>query len=103
MSEKTYRLLGSDGQKHESTTPGTLGGNAKHKIYGRLDCGAARSSVARYGEAYTKHRVFFASAEAAIGAGFKPCGSCMHAEYLQWKQRQADLSSVDKVIPRADS
>jgi hypothetical protein len=85
-SGKTYRLLGSDGSTHESPTPGRLGGNAKHKIYGRLDCGAALSSVARYGEAYTKHRVFFASEEAAIGAGYRPCGSCMHAQYVEWKK-----------------
>jgi hypothetical protein len=88
MSEKIYRLLGSDGKTHESTTPGKLGGNAKHKIYGLLGCGAARSSVTRYGEAYTKHRVFFASEQAAIEAGFRPCGSCMHAEYLEWKKHQ---------------
>ena len=90
MSEKTYRLLGSDGDTHTSTTPGALGGNAKHKIFGRLDCGAALSSVTRYGEAYTKHRVFFASEQAAIEAGFRPCGSCMHARYLEWKKSRAN-------------
>lgn len=96
MSEKTYRLLGSDGQKHESTTPGVLGGNAKDKIYGRLDCGAALASVRRYGESYTKHRVFFADEEAAIGAGYRPCGSCLRARYVEWKQRQASLRTVPK-------
>jgi hypothetical protein len=89
MSEKTYRLLGADGQEHESTTPGVLGGNAKHKIYGRLDCGSARDSIGKYGESYTKHRVFFASEGAAIGAGYRPCGNCLRARYVEWKQRQA--------------
>lgn len=56
MGEKTYQLLGADGQKHESTTRGALGGNAEHKIYGRLDCGSALASVNKYGDAYTKHR-----------------------------------------------
>jgi Metal binding domain of Ada len=85
MSKKTYWLLGSDGQKHESALPGTLGGNAKQRIYGRLDCGAALASVRRHGEAYTRYRVFFADEEAALGAGYRPCGSCLRARYVEWK------------------
>jgi hypothetical protein len=91
MSEKTYWLLGSDGQKYERSTPGTLGGNAKAKIYGQLDCRSALASIARYGEAYTQHRVFFADEEAAIGAGYRPCGNCLHPRYAEWKKTRESL------------
>jgi len=38
---KTYKLLAADGTTIISETPGTLGGNSKAGIYGRLDCTAA--------------------------------------------------------------
>jgi hypothetical protein len=34
---------------------------------------------------YAKHRVFFADEEAAIAAGYRPCGRCMPEEYAVWK------------------
>jgi hypothetical protein len=86
MNEKTYWLLGADGKKYESTTAGSLGGNAKAKIYGRLDCGSALATLRRYGPAYIKHRVFFADEGAAVAAGYRPCGNCMRARYRAWKK-----------------
>ena len=44
---KQYKLLGADGEIYLSDTPGTLGGNGKLKIYGRLDCGTALQSMKR--------------------------------------------------------
>jgi hypothetical protein len=77
-----YRLLQPDGSFVESDVPGALGGNATLRIYGRLDCESAVNSLQR---GYAKHRVFFANEEAAINAGFRPCGRCMHAQHTIWK------------------
>lgn len=84
---KVYRLLGPEGL-YESTTPGTLGGNAKHKIYGRLDCGSAIATIRKHGDAYTKHRVFFADEGTAIATGYRPCGNCMRDRFTAWKKAQ---------------
>ena len=62
---KTYKLLGADGKEHLSETPGTLGGNSKLKIYGRLDCPSALSTIRRFPGSYEKSRVFFADERAA--------------------------------------
>lgn len=77
-----YRLLQPDGTTRESPTPGTLGGNATLRIYGRLDCARA---IAALPLGYAKHRVFFADEDAAIEAGYRPCGRCMHEPYTEWK------------------
>ncbi len=99
MTKKTYRLLGSDGQNYETSTPGALGGNAKDKIYGRLNCGTALASIGRHGESYTKHRVFFADEEAAIGAGYRPCGNCLRRRYVEWKKARESLQpAADDVM-----
>ena len=80
---KLYRLLGADGKFHPSSEKGRLGGYRKRKIYGRLDCPSALRAVAR--GTYAKNRVFFADEATAIAAGFRPCGTCMKAEYEVWK------------------
>ena len=80
-----YTLLGADGRRYESATPGGLGGNAKLGIYGRLDCGSARAALPR---GYARHRVFFADEATAIAAGYRPCGTCMRTEYREWKSRR---------------
>jgi hypothetical protein len=82
-AEKIYTLLGSDRRPYASTTPGQLGGHRGSKIYGRLDCPAALRAIARGG--YVKSRVFFADEEAAIAAGFRPCGTCLPEKYRAWK------------------
>ena len=75
---KTYRLLGPAGF-FDSPEPGTLGGNAKTRVYGRLDCPAPRSGLAK--GTYQKDRVFFADAAAAEAAGYRPCGRCLRDSY----------------------
>ena len=77
-----YRLLQPDGSSVTSEKPGTLGGNATLRIYGRLDCESAVNALKR---GYAKHRVFFADEQAAIDAGFRPCGRCMHESHALWK------------------
>lgn len=93
--QKKYKLLGADGRFYLSDEKGTLGGNIRAKIYGRLDCPSALSSIKRWGEAYTQSRVFFKDEETAVAAGFRPCGTCMRDKYNAWKKAQAD-DSVSK-------
>jgi hypothetical protein len=78
----TYHLLQADGTVRESSEPGTLGGNSTLQIYGRLGCARA---IAALPLGYAKHRVFFADEDAAIQAGYRPCGRCMHEQYAIWK------------------
>ena len=82
----TYTLLGRDGRPSPSAVPGTLGGNRRGRLYGRLDCPSALRAIARGG--YTKHRVFFADEATAVAAGFRPCARCMPDEYAAWKAQQ---------------
>jgi len=81
---KMYKLLGADGKIYESETPGEYGGNGKLKIYGRLDCGSALSSMKRYPGEYQKHRVFFADEKTALAAGYRPCGNCLRKKYQEY-------------------
>ncbi len=78
-----YKLIGADGKPRPSETPGTLGGHRKNKIYGRLDCAGAARWIAK--GHYVKQRVFFADEATAIAAGYRPCASCMPAEYRRWR------------------
>jgi len=55
-----------------------LGGNKRLKIYGTLQCTSGkRLSI--------NNRVFFATATEAQSAGYRPCGHCMRAAYMLWK------------------
>jgi methylphosphotriester-DNA--protein-cysteine methyltransferase len=83
---KQYTLVGRDGAAYRSATKGRLGGHARTKVYGRLDCPVALSLLRRGFE--PKHRVFFADEETAVAAGFRPCGACMRARYREWRVRQ---------------
>jgi hypothetical protein len=85
-SNKTYTLLGPDGKPYASLLPGAFGGHRRGKLYGRLDCRAARQAIA--GSGYMKHRVFFADEATAIAAGYRPCAVCMSQEYKAWKLSQ---------------
>ena len=76
--------MGGDGQNYASESPGTLGGNGRDRIYGRLDCPSALRAVSM-GSTYQRHRVFFADEATAIEAGFRPCGTCMRERYAAWK------------------
>jgi methylphosphotriester-DNA--protein-cysteine methyltransferase len=84
---RTYTLLDRDGTPYQSATKGRLGGHARTRVYGRLDCPVALSLLRR-GFA-PRHRVFFADEETAIAAGFRPCGACLRARYREWQVRQA--------------
>lgn len=83
---KRYTLLGADGQPYSSDVPGTLGGNRRGKIYGRLDCPSALRAIRQGG--YIAHRVFFLDEATAIAAGYRPCGTCMRDKYKEWKAAQ---------------
>ena len=79
---KTYTLLDQERRPYQSPTPGTLGGHRGTKVYGRLDCPTALRWIAT-GQ-YVQHRVFFADEEAAIAAGYRPCGHCLRPRHRQW-------------------
>lgn len=81
---KQYKLLGPDGKQYLSETPGTLGGNGKLKIYGRLDCPSALSTIRRFPGSYEKSRVFFADEKTALAAGFRPCRNCLREKYREY-------------------
>ncbi|MBR4694136.1 MAG: D-alanyl-D-alanine carboxypeptidase family protein [Bacilli bacterium] len=81
---KKYKLIGRDGKEYISDIPGTLGGNKKLKIYGRLDCPSALRWIKK--GYYTQNRVFFESKEIAKEAGYRPCAICMPEEYKKWKE-----------------
>lgn len=76
-----YKLLDADGKVFLSQTPGTLGGNSRQKIYGRLDCPAALSTIQRFPGCYEKSRVFFPDERTALAAGYRPCGRCLRQQY----------------------
>jgi methylphosphotriester-DNA--protein-cysteine methyltransferase len=80
---KTYTLLGADAKPYQSAVKGQWGGHRRTKVYGRLDCPAARRAIA--GGGYTRHRVFFADEPTAIAAGYRPCAVCCPDRYQQWK------------------
>lgn len=89
----TFTLTAPDGRQYESETPGELGGHRGNRIYGRLDCAGAQRWIAK--GHYVSQRVFFADEDAAIAAGFRPCASCMPAEYARWHaERAARMFSV---------
>lgn len=81
----TYTLLDARGRAYRSAAPGTLGGHRRSRIYGRLDCPAARRAIGRGG--YVAHRVFFADESTARSAGYRPCAVCLPERYRQWRHR----------------
>ena len=85
---KTHRLVGPDGVELVSTSPGTLGGHRRTRVYGRLDCPGALRWIAK--GHYVRHRVFFADEETAVAAGYRPCASCLPDRYRSWKQGRRD-------------
>ncbi|MEQ9287287.1 MAG: Ada metal-binding domain-containing protein [Cyclobacteriaceae bacterium] len=53
-------------------------GNARLKIYGRLNCKSGKRMK-------KENRVFFASDGEATRHHYRPCGHCMGKYYKQWK------------------
>lgn len=90
-SEKGYCLIGADGKEYLSSTPGTLGGHRKLKIYGHLDCPSALRHIANGN--YVKYRVFFADEQTAVAAGYRPCAKCMKKAYKIWKAARFDAKN----------
>jgi hypothetical protein len=89
---KTYALIDAHGRPYTSTTPGTLGGHRRNKLYGRLDCPSALRAIAAGG--YITQRVFFVDEQIAIAAGYRPCAVCLPEAYQQWKVGYAATSEV---------
>jgi methylphosphotriester-DNA--protein-cysteine methyltransferase len=83
VSHDVFTLVGPDGRPQRSSTPGSVGGHRRSKIFGRLDCPSALRAIARGG--YVDGRVFFRDAETALRAGYRPCAVCMREEYRSWK------------------
>ena len=92
---KKYKLIDSNGKEYFSDAPGTLGGNKKLKIYGKLDCPSAKRWIDK--GYYVKNRVFFETEEIAIAAGYRPCAICMEDKYNEWKK---SLYEEKPFIPR---
>jgi hypothetical protein len=78
-----YTLLGPAGP-YRSDTPGTLGGERRRRIYGRLDCPSALRAIAAGGP-YPRYRVFFADEAAAVACGYRPCARCLPEAYRAWR------------------
>lgn len=81
---KTYKLLDANGKEYLSEVPGSFGGNSKLKIYGRLDCPSALSTIKRFPGSYEKSRVFFLDEKTALAAGYRPCGNCLRKQYQEY-------------------
>lgn len=86
LQNKQFKLLNSKGEEYLSNIPGTIGGNKKLKIYGRLDCPSAKKWIEK--GYYISNRVFFENEDTAIAAGYRPCAKCMPDEYTKWKKLQ---------------
>ena len=86
FQNKQFKLLNSKGEEYLSNIPGTIGGNKKLKIYGRLDCPSAKQWIEK--GYYISNRVFFENEDTAIAAGYRPCAKCMPDEYTKWKKLQ---------------
>lgn len=82
---RTWDLIAADGSRYEGAQPGAWGGHCSTRIYGRLDCAAALRAIRRGG--YVSQRVFFATEQDAISAGYRPCAVCLPATYGEWKTR----------------
>ncbi len=90
MDDKLYKLTNENGEEYLSSIPGSLGGNKRLKIYGRLDCPSANRWIEK--GYYVQDRVFFIDEETAIKAGYRPCAVCMKKEYEEWKANHKTLT-----------
>lgn len=98
--KKMYKLMDENGQEYLSPEKGTLGGNGKDKIYGRLDCPAALRAIRQGG--YTQYRVFFKDEATAIAAGFRPCGTCMREHFKLWKDGKIIPGNLEETKKNVD-
>jgi methylphosphotriester-DNA--protein-cysteine methyltransferase len=79
-----YTLIGPDTRPYQSSSKGTLGGNRRLKLYGRLDCPSALRAIAKGG--YVRNRVFFADEQTALAAGYRPCAVCLPDKYRAFEK-----------------
>ena len=68
QKNKLYRIR-RNGKHYITLIPGRYAGNITHKIFGRLDCESGKRMK-------KENRVFFASWEDALAAGYRPCKNC---------------------------
>ena len=94
-----YKLINEHGEEYLSEIPGTLGGNKRLGIYGKLDCSSANRWIKK--GYYVKDRVFFLDEETVIKAGYRPCAICMKNEYDKWKREQR-IIEIDNEIKSCD-
>lgn len=87
MSGRAWILVGRDGRPYASDAPGTLGGHRRSRIYGRLDCPAARRAIAHGG--YVGQRVFFRDEADAVAAGYRPYAACLPQRHAAWKAQRS--------------
>ena len=74
---KHFEINDSDLRRKIKQKEICFGGNRKLKIYGTLQCKSGKRMK-------PENRVFFASENEAIKAGYRPCGHCMKIEYQKW-------------------
>lgn len=89
-ADQRYTLIGADGRPYRSTSPGTVGGHRRNKLYGRLDRPAALRAPAAGG--YVRDRVFVADKHIAVAAGYRPCATCLPEDLtdLNYQLRRSD-------------
>lgn len=89
---KKCKLIDCNGKEYLSDIPGSLSGNKKSKICGRLDCPSTKKWIEK--GYYISNRVFFENEDIAIAAGYRPCSICMPNEYKEWKNNQKIKSAM---------
>lgn len=103
----SWTLTGPDGASYQSDRPGTVGGNRRSKLYGRLDCRSALQALARGG--YALDRVFFLDEHAAQtarlpavrGVPARPVRSMDHSPPVAGRDRRSARPSLtDLTCPR---
>lgn len=67
-----------------------LAGNLSLKIYGTLSCASGKRMK-------KENRVFFKNETEAIQQGFRPCGHCLHNEYVCWKVSRTVTDCTDHI------
>ncbi len=66
----------------------TLAGNARVRIFGRLDCRSGRRML-------RQHRVFFVDEAEALAAGYRPCAHCLRPAYRRWRAEQLASAAAE--------
>lgn len=90
MNDKLSSLTDASGHGYLSPVPGAWGGHRTDRVFGRLDCPAAARAIALGG--YRANRVFFADADTAEAAGYRPCAVCQPTAYAVWRAARQPVS-----------